>query len=477
MITVNGLVAIDTLGLAFRAGAAGGGRLVTWAHACDLPDPWRWVSAGDLVMTTGVGIPKNPDKQADWLGRLADVNVSGLVVAARADAPLLSDKMLAAADAREFPVLVASFELEFVKLAHKAIESALQSQRDRLEASQRLFQSYTSALREGTTFEGRLAILGRREEWHVEVQDLASGQSIASSGPPPARGSRLETADIPGRGRAVLKVRHRKEQTIVDPLLVHYLAGLVGVELERVAIERDGYRTEGETLLRDLLNGRVDFGAARAVLERRGLQGVLVSLAIAPCGKASWGAQDIHHAPEMRQISPLLLQEDVLIAVMPDREDLILAMVSSLGPESKAGVSRPIIGADFPESVHQARLSLAQAVEGHVQLVRYGTGGTSPTLAPKTLAEARGLVDQYLGPLIEYDRSHDISLLRTLATFLANDGGWKATAAKMNIHRQTLVYRLRMIEQLTGLKPASTSGTATFWLALQAGKAAGILSE
>lgn len=71
MITVNGLVAIDALGLAFRAGGASGGRLVTWAHACDLRDPWRWVTAGDLVMTTGAGIPTNSVEQADWLNRLA----------------------------------------------------------------------------------------------------------------------------------------------------------------------------------------------------------------------------------------------------------------------------------------------------------------------------------------------------------------------------------------------------------------------
>ena len=163
-------------------------------------------------------------------------------------------------------MLVASFELEFVKLARRVIESALQSQRDRLEASQRLFQSYTAALREGTGVEGRLAALGRREEWHVEIQDLASGRFIASSGPPPGGGGRPETADIPGRRRAALKVQHRKEHTIVDSLLVHYLAGLVAVELEQQAIERDGRRAEGETLLRDLLNGEIDFGAARAMM-------------------------------------------------------------------------------------------------------------------------------------------------------------------------------------------------------------------
>ncbi|WP_247521677.1 helix-turn-helix domain-containing protein [Bradyrhizobium sp. 190] len=67
--------------------------------------------------------------------------------------------------------------------------------------------------------------------------------------------------------------------------------------------------------------------------------------------------------------------------------------------------------------------------------------------------------------------------MQTLATFLANDGSWKVTAGKLGIHRQTLVYRLRLIEELTGLKPTSTSGTAAFWLSFNAGQSAGILDE
>lgn len=45
MITVNGLASVGSLGLTFVAGATGGHRVVTWAHAVDLPDPWRWPEA------------------------------------------------------------------------------------------------------------------------------------------------------------------------------------------------------------------------------------------------------------------------------------------------------------------------------------------------------------------------------------------------------------------------------------------------
>lgn len=478
MITVNGLASTESLGLAFLAGAAGGHRVVTWAHAVDLPDPWRWVTAGNLVMTTGIGMPHDPAAQADWLDRLADANVSALVIAPRPDAPPISDGMRAKANERGLPLLVASFELEFAKVARRVIESVLQTQKDRLDATQRLFQSYAAALRDGLDLQARLVALGRRQAWHLRIEDLASGEETASSGALPPDGARTESVAIPGGARAMLRVWHRQEGTPIDPMLVHYLAGLLGVELERRMIERDMRRAEGETLLQDLVAGAMDLGAARAMLERRGLEGPLVTLVIAPSGEAQWEPTELHHAPVFRSIDPLVLADETLIVVLPDREPLIRAAARLVGAESRAGVSGPITAATgVAESVRQARLALAQARDADLPLVRYGAAETSPSLTPRTLAEARGLVGRYLGPLIEHDRRNDIALLRTLATFLANDGSWKATAADLGIHRQTLVYRLRVIEQLTGLKPTSTAGTAAFWLALEAGRAAGILPE
>ena len=59
-------------------------------------------------------------------------------------------------------------------------------------------------------------------------------------------------------------------------------------------------------------------------------------------------------------------------------------------------------------------------------------------------------------------------LIGTTPTFLTNDRVWRPTAVELNIHRQTLVYRLRKVGALTGLKPASTIGAAALWQAFQA---------
>jgi purine catabolism regulator len=43
------------------------------------------------------------------------------------------------------------------------------------------------------------------------------------------------------------------------------------------------------------------------------------------------------------------------------------------------------------------------------------------------------------------------------------------------VHRQTLVYRIERVEQLTGRQLQSTADVAELWLALQAAMACGLI--
>lgn len=473
MLTVQNLIDIDQLKLQAVAGLAGTNRVITWAHAVDLPDPWRWISPGDLVMTTGVGIPPAAQDQVAWLEQLVQSNASALVVAPRHDAPQLSRKMLKAADRLLFPILQASFELEFVKLSHCVIESVLQAQRERFNASERLFQTYAEALRKQPDMAGRLAILANTLGLGLAIEDAVSGVDIVETKPVSPQGEvQVERIPIAGRARANLVMTRQGKRTLDDTILVRSLVGLLGVELERLMIQRDQQREEGAALLRSLLESETEFTLARPILERRGLAGTLVSIAIKPGAHGPWSADEIHHAPPLHASSPLLLSDKgLLLAISRDDPATFEALHSNLGTDTVIGISGPIAAATgFRESVRQARLALTQAQEIGAGMLCYGEAETGLIMAPKSLAEARALVGRYLGPLIEHDRTQGAALLSTLMAFLENDGNWKATAFDLGVHRQTLVYRLKLVEQLTGIKPTTTNGIARFWIALQAGR-------
>jgi len=67
-------------------------------------------------------------------------------------------------------------------------------------------------------------------------------------------------------------------------------------------------------------------------------------------------------------------------------------------------------------------------------------------------AELRGFTEQVLGPLIEYDQRHRGDLVRTLGVFLEHNGNLQATARELNLHVNSVAYRIQRLESISGLK-------------------------
>jgi hypothetical protein len=142
-----------------------------------------------------------------------------------------------------------------------------------------------------------------------------------------------------------------------------------------------------------------------------------------------------------------------------------------------AGVSAPAEGvAALAGALHEAQSARRLAV------IRAGTGAgavsvvTSDEVASHELLLAsvpssvlRSFRDRLLGPLVAYDERHHAELLPTLREFLAASGSWHACAATMYVHVNTVRYRIRRIEELTGRDLSSLDDQVDFFLALRIG--------
>jgi purine catabolism regulator len=80
-----------------------------------------------------------------------------------------------------------------------------------------------------------------------------------------------------------------------------------------------------------------------------------------------------------------------------------------------------------------------------------------------------------LGALLAYDAAHDSRLVQSLRVFLEENRSWQRAAARLIIHKQTLVYRMERVEQITGRRLDRIADVTELWLALQAAAAAGLL--
>ncbi|MFC6881265.1 PucR family transcriptional regulator [Actinomadura yumaensis] len=76
--------------------------------------------------------------------------------------------------------------------------------------------------------------------------------------------------------------------------------------------------------------------------------------------------------------------------------------------------------------------------------------------------------DRMLGPLEEYDSERRAELLHTLEVFLSCSGSWSRTATRLHVHVNTLRYRIRRIEDLTGRDLGTLEDRVDFFLALRA---------
>ncbi len=79
----------------------------------------------------------------------------------------------------------------------------------------------------------------------------------------------------------------------------------------------------------------------------------------------------------------------------------------------------------------------------------------------------RSFRERMLGPLLAYDQRHRAELLPTLRQFLACSGSWNACAGAMYVHVNTVRYRIRRIEELTGRDLSSLDDQVDFFLALR----------
>ncbi len=129
-----------------------------------------------------------------------------------------------------------------------------------------------------------------------------------------------------------------------------------------------------------------------------------------------------------------------------------LAAARLAGTPTGAGVSRPHspLGA-LPEAIREAREAwrIGRRVNGAGTLAAYADLRLDRVLyALRDAPELRQFCDQSLGTLIEYDRRSGQNLVATLEAFFACHGNLSQAAIRLQLHRNSLLYRIGRIEEV-----------------------------
>ncbi|HEX6515619.1 MAG TPA: PucR family transcriptional regulator ligand-binding domain-containing protein [Nocardioidaceae bacterium] len=499
VITVRRLIAQEDLGTRVIAGAGGLDREIGWAHVCELPAPWEWMGQGDLLMTTGMGIPASAPDQTAFVRHLASVGIAGVAVGENMNAPPLTEEMLAEAETQGLPLLLTRYEIPFIALARAVAEASAREDRRRMEQTAQVYELLGRSTARGLSLEDLLSSLEAVASCGLVVADPVTGRSRLRGRdlPEPVRGAvrrwagrahedapvilHLQGGDgvgvlMPGPRPAVL-VALAREGGLPDSTVLRHMAAAAALQQTWLFAERERARRLGASLLAQLVDQRLDAPVATAQLREHALG--RRALVLAACAAGEGELLLLHHTLDDGAVPHLMLTRGkVTFVLMPDEPKLLQGLLDALPAGSSAGLSDPFTGPDnVAAAQREARWALHRAQERRLPLVRHADDFGGSVFLPADRDDSRAAAHRVLGPLLEYDDVHASELVQTLSCFLEENRSWQRAAARLHVHRQTLVYRIRRIETLTGRSVSDTGDVAELWLGLQAAASAALLEQ
>lgn len=219
-------------------------------------------------------------------------------------------------------------------------------------------------------------------------------------------------------------------------------------------------------MLADLIDNRGDGDVATRLLAERGVAvepRVLAAFATEEAGRYT----DLHLRLEEGGVPHLLSRHSgIFVALLPYTDHAVDTLMEEV--DSPIGLSGPLgTMARMTDAHRESTWALQGAQATGRKIVRYGEEAASPFL-PRNLDEAQVIVRCILGPILDYDDEHGTPLVTSLKTYLSQDRSLKATSEMLHVHKQTVVYRMRRVEELTGQRLSRMEDVVNFWLALRA---------
>ncbi len=334
------------------------------------------------------------------------------------------------------------------------------------------------------------AVLGVAASTHAEEGRLLSGADDVVS-------AELRVADA-----VVGELRYRAREEPPAPTVTRMVSTLLALEVERSRSPEWASDEAAAAFVRALLDRKVtdrgDIVARAAELGAavEGGAGVIVARAAPLTAQArDWRGRVLTVAlRSLRSVGA-----GSVAALGSGEAAEVAAIVPAPGDDQLARVAQALereLGAalsGFDITVARSRLAedpvdlyragkeaelaanVAEA-EGRSMLAFEDTGAYRLLLP--AMSEDPGELERFyqetLAPLAAYDEQYETDLVKTVETYLENDGNVAQSAARLFTHRHTVRYRLERVKELTGHDIGSSEGREKLSLGLKAMRVLGI---
>ena len=503
VLLVRDILTVPGLALRLVAGEANAGRPVRWVHASELEDPTPWLKGGELLLTTGAAVGATPARQRGYLRRLADAGLAGLGFGLGFSHDRVPRALVTTAEQVGFPVFEVPYPVPFIAITEAVFTRLVAEQYDVLQRAVDAEQGLTRSAMDGEGVSGIAAALGRATAGWALLLDL-HGMPLAATSPAARqrvsriwdelktsrpegtgfsvtlldRGHHVSVQPVGAQGRveAFLAFGKPEAPSQFDRIVAAHALSVFAIELAKSRAVAEAERrlqgdffdalAAGATPPTEIARGLSRFGFTREA------RVVVLSFEGGEAADLAYACEDeLSRAAAAYLISRHDAGAHVLVAEEPSRDldDLRKRVEERLGAPVRVGAGGAVDPVEAGRSLREARYALQVC-----RLEGWGSAGfedlgTYRLLLSMAEPDAlRAFADSMLAPLDAYDRAQGGELQASLLAFLQHNARWETAAAELFVHRHTLRYRMRKVEELTGRDLSSSFDRMEFWLALRA---------
>ncbi|GII55355.1 hypothetical protein Pth03_37440 [Planotetraspora thailandica] len=503
---LSDLLAMPELRLGLLVGETRLDREIVAAVVTDLPEPGRYLAGGELVLT-GLMWRQEPADAHRFVDALVQAGVAAL---GAGDALLghIPADLVDACRERGLPLIEVPVEVSFGAVTEAVARRVAAAQAGDLRGVLGRRRRIVAAVAEGAGLDGLVDLTAA--ELGVTAAVISAAGSVVAGDLPQAHAVRLAHDFLAAvRLPALVTGPDGEPYTLFAVDRSHRAAGWAlacrgevdaetGFELAScVAMERtrteEGRRVErrlAEQLIALACSGDADPSELSARMRTCGIDTaepyVVVTAAAARRGAAEGpdpsvlGGQVVEELLDRRVVAAS--GADGSVAIVPLRGEQAHDLAERLRERSvllAGGLPGLRLSIGLSGAL-QGAASIRGGVEeaGHARRLADARGGavvTSDEIYTHALLLAtvpgeirRSFAGRLLGPLFDYDRTHQADLVRTLGAFLDSAGSWNACAERLHVHVNTVRYRIRRVEELTGKDLSSMRDRVDLFLALRA---------
>ncbi|THJ66525.1 PucR family transcriptional regulator [Arthrobacter echini] len=452
---------------------------VQWVAVTELEDPRPFLTGAEVVLTTGVRL-RTVSTQRSFVRSTHAAGALAIGFGIGFAHERTPPALLAEADAVGLPVFRVPYDVPFIAIGKKVSDSLSADHyaglEDLLEGHAVLASALLGAGGLGALLDRLARMLG------TDVALFQYGARIAGAGTAPrelpatgdtAVGDRLTPGTRWHRVPIATGLKDRCTLAIGEPYahsgVVDYAQSLISVELTNQARNRKGARRALGQLLEDVVRGTLagPDGAAR-----------LASSGIDATQRHSVLIIDVA-ANHRRTLGTLPLPDgwsEARSGMVDDRLVLVLPTSGTPDPARLTGyldgaglTSRIGVGGAYthPNGLRWSYFEAREALLRGQSLNRADRLSLTSLLMSSADVPLADLAAETLGPLEAFDDTHGAGLTMTLQRYLELDGSVAAVAAELDVHRNTVRYRLQQVIALCGYDPSVTADRVHLYLALR----------